>query len=290
MKFRLAAAVFVFIASVSLAQSANQADKPAEQRGFTASIGFEGSLDSSSHVFDLGSSAGYKFNKHFQLDFGVPYYFLSSPTSGTTSGLGNAALAMRFLFPNPVVNYATSITGSIPTGDPAKGLSTGRGTFDWTNHFDREIGHVTPRLDIGVANTIVDSRLFMRPFSSLGFNAHAEAGASIDLFSSLSFEASVYDIQPAGQQKIYSRTVRGSAAGNPNPQHGRAWEGGHLVVGGASLTQDDGFSAALDLSPAPCVDMYGGYTRSVKYALDSVSFGIGLNIGQAMHPRGCHKQ
>lgn len=288
MRLRVTAALLLFAATVALAQSGG--DQPAAQSGFLFNVGFDGSFDSSGHVMDLGTSAGYKFNRHLQMDMGMPFYFLSSPTSGTATGVGNAALAMRLLFGSPSVNYGSSLTTFVPTGDQGLGLSTGRATFDWTNHFDHDFGRVTPRLDIGLANTVVDSKHFVRPFTTLGFNAHAEGGASVDLFKNVSVDASMYDIMPWGSQKMYSREVRAGAIGNPAPQHGRAFEGSHFTSGAADLTRDNGFSAGLDLNPAPCVDLYSGYTHSVKFALDEVSFGIGLNVGQLMHQGGCKKR
>lgn len=288
-RFRSAVAFLVLAAATALAQS-NGEGTAAEEKGFVGSISFDGSVDNSGHMLDLGTSAGYRFNRHFQMDVGVPYYFLSSPASGSATGIGNTALAMRLLFPSDSLNYATSLTTFAPTGNESLGLSTGRVTFDWNNRFDHEFGRLTPFLDAGLGNTVVDSRHFVRPFTTLGPNAHAEGGASFDLFKHVSVEASAYDILPWGTQKMYSRAVHAGMAGNPNPQHGRAFEGSHFTQGGASLTSDNGFSAGLDLSPAPCMDLYGGYTRSMKYALDEVSFGIGLNVGRLMHQDGCKKK
>ena len=289
MRLRISVALFLLAAVAAFAQSAS--DQPAAaQSGFLFNVGFDGSFDSSGHVMDLGTSAGYRFNRHLQADLGLPFYFLSSPASGAATGVGDAALALRLLFGNPKVNYATSLTTFLPTGNQDLGLSTGRATFDWTNHFDHPFGRVTPKLDFGLANTVVNSRYFVRPFTTLGFNAHAEGGASVDLFKNLSVDASAYDIMPSGTQKMYSREVRAGFLGNPAPGHGRAFENSHFTTGTADLTSDHGFSGGLDLNPAPCVDVYGGYTRSVKYALDEVSFGIGLNVGQLMHQDGCRKK
>ena len=286
-RLRIVAAFVVLAAAAALAQS--NGEQAAVQKGFVASASFDGSFDSSGHVMDLGTSAGYRFSRHLQADLGVPFYFLSSSTSGTATGVGDAALALRLLFGNTSIHYTTSLTTFLPTGNQTLGLSTGRAMFDWSNQLDRDFGRVTPRLDIGVADTVVDSRHFIRPFTTLGYNAHVEGGASFDLFKHVSVEGSVYDILPWGTQKMYSRTLRPGAAGNPNPQHGRAFEGSHFTQGGPSLTSDNGVSAGLDITPAPCFDLYGGYTRSVKYALDEVSFGIGLNIGQMMRQNGCKK-
>ncbi len=289
MRLRIALALCLFAAVSAFAQSSGD-QSAATPSGFLLNVGLDGSFDSSGHVMDFGTSAGYRFNRHFQADLGVPFYFLSNSTGGSSSGVGDAALALRLLFGNPKLNYASSLTTFLPTGNQDLGLSTGRATFDWTNHFDHAFGRVTPKLDIGLADTVMNSRYFVRPFTTLGFNTHAEGGASVDLFKNLSVDASAYGIMPSGTQKMYSRQVPAGFLGNPAAKHGRAFESSHFTTGTADLTSDHGFSSGLDLNPAPCVDLYGGYTRSVKYALDEVSFGIGLNVGQLMHQDGCKKK
>jgi len=48
---------------------------------------------------------------------------------------------------------------------------------------------------------------------------------------------------------------------------------------GADLARDYGFSAWIDANPTPYLDMELGYTRSVNYDLNAVSFGVGINVG-----------
>ena len=81
MRLRIAVALMFFGACAAFAQSSS--DRPAAQSGFIFTVGFDGSFDNSGHVMDLGTSAGYKFNRHFQIDAGMPFYFLSSPGTGT---------------------------------------------------------------------------------------------------------------------------------------------------------------------------------------------------------------
>jgi hypothetical protein len=289
-RFRIGATLLLFVATAFSQSSSGTGEQAAPPAGFVGSIGIDGSFDSSGHVMDLGTSAGYKFSPHVQVDVGVPFYFLSSPTSGTSTGIGNAALALHLMFPWSSVNYSTSLTTFAPTGDPTLGLSTGRVTFDWNNHLEHDFGRVTPGVDIGLANTIVESKHFLRPFTTLGANAHVSGGASIDLMKDVSLEASAYQILPWGQQKMYSRQVFPGGAGNPVPQHGRAYQQNHFTSGSADLTRDNGFSAGVDVTPIPCFDLYGGYTRSIKYALDEVDFGVGFDLGRAMHVGGCKKK
>jgi hypothetical protein len=44
------------------------------------------------------------------------------------------------------------------------------------------------------------------------------------------------------------------------------------------LAADNGFSAGLGLSPAKAIDFTVGYSRSTHYALNTVSFGIAVNM------------
>lgn len=56
------------------------------------------------------------------------------------------------------------------------------------------------------ANIMIDSRFFLRPFTSLGFNAHFQAGTGFDLWKFFTVGASAYDILPSG------RATRAAAA------------------------------------------------------------------------------
>jgi hypothetical protein len=109
--------------------------------------------------------------------------------------------------------------------------------------------------------------------------AHFEGGTDVDLSHSVSLTLSAYDIAPWGTQTLTSRLVAGGAAGNPGSgKHGRVFESAHQTTGGAVLARDNGYTAALSYSPRPYLDLAAGYTRSVDFALNTVSFGIGVNL------------
>jgi len=85
---------------------------------------------------------------------------------------------------------------------------------------------------------------------------------------------------PTSPQKMYSRVVGLQSGANPSAgKHGRVFETSTITSGGASLTRDNGYSASLDASPIPFLDLGVGYTRSVRYALNTVSFSVGVNVG-----------
>jgi hypothetical protein len=275
------ALLLLFGAGVSI--HAQSSPNPAgNSRGFVFYESLEGDSNTDGQVFIFTSSATYHFNSHFSAGLGVPIYFdRASSSSGTasSSGVGNLFLTLRAAWKNPFLNYTTALTGTAPSGDTKKGLSTGHATFDWDNRIDHDISIFTPFIDAGVSNSIMDTRFFQRPFTSYGDLAHFEGGTDIDLSHSFSLTLSAYDIAPWGTQTIISRVVPTGSTGNPSGAgHGRAFEGSHVTTGTASLARDNGYTAGLSFNPKPYLDLDLGYTRSVHYALNTVSFGVGVNL------------
>lgn len=271
------------------AAAAQSGAKPAlhDERGITSYVEFGGTSDSAGQAYELNSSVGYDFTQHFGVAVGAPIYFVrpSSTTGGTSvNGFGDPYLALHLKYPRPALNFSSALTGAAPLGDSKKGLSTGRATFDWTNHFDHAFSSLTPFAEVGIANTIADSRLFIRPYTTLGFNTHFKAGVSYDLWKFFSVGASGYDILPSGQQTIFSRVSFGQ--GNTGSvDHGRVFQNNQQTTGTASIAHDDGFSTWIDANPGRSLDLELGFTRSLVYDLNSVAFNIGVNLGQ-LYRRG----
>ncbi len=268
----------IFVAVASAVAQSGARPTAQDATGFTSYAEFGGTSNSEGQIYELTTSVGYDFNSHFGADVGVPFYFIrpSSSTAGTsTNGLGNPFLDVRLKFLNPAVNFGSVLTGFAPVADSKKGLSTGRGTFDWSNHFDHSFSSLKPFADIGIANTIVSTRMFVRPYTTLGFNTHIQGGATYDIWKFFSLGASGYDILPSGQQTVFSRVAHGAGA-----QHGRVFEGNQQTTGSADIAKDDGFSTWVEASPGRVVDLQLGFTRSMHYDLNSVSFMVGFNLKQ----------
>src|SRR5215472_360943 len=148
-KAMLARLMFGFLCEfVLLTQGLSAAE---ESHGVIFYERFLGSSNTLGNLFRLDTTVGYSFNKHFSIDGGLPIFFVrpSETTTGVagtalSNGIGNAYVELRFALPNPVLNYSSVVTGTAPTGDKNSGLSTGRPTIDWTNHFDRSLGRLTP--------------------------------------------------------------------------------------------------------------------------------------------------
>lgn len=166
---------------------------------------FEGSSNTDGQVMALTSSGGYNFNSHLGVVAGLPIYFVhvSSSTTGGSSadGIGDIFGSLRLSFANPLVNYRTALTGTAPSGDSSKGLSTGHATYDWSNRFDRGFGPWTPFFSVGLANSIPNTFLFQRQFTSLGHLAHFEAGTTFSIFGPLSITPPCTTSRRGGRNK-----------------------------------------------------------------------------------------
>jgi hypothetical protein len=271
--------------------AANAQNSIEQQKGFVFYESFQGSTNSEGQIMTLGSSATYRFNQHFSAGVGIPIYFdRSSSSTGATSsnGIGNFYADIGASWEGKTLNFASSLTGAAPSGDTAKGLSTGHATYDWSNRFDHVFGRLTPFGVIGIADTVMDSRFFQRPFTSFGNLAHFEGGADVDLSHSFSLTVSAYDIAPWGNQTIISRLVPKGATGTGG-KNGRTFETTHQATGNSSLDHDDGFTAGLDLSPKSLKSAFDfdiGYNRSVPFALNSISFGMEVNLSRLFSSSG----
>ena len=257
------------LAAAALSESVpSAASKTAgEEKGFTLTESYEGSGNTDGFITDINSTVGYIFNPHFSINMGVQYLFISPSTSKTgatsASGLGNPSLGFRYSRKGPLLDFSSGLNGAFPVASSAKGLSTGRVTFDWDNHFAHGFDHLTPFLDVGVANSVPDTRFLHRPYTSLGTLTHFEGGSELDLGDKFSVSASGYYILPWGAQQIFVRGKKTSPVS---------------TKGGASLTRDDGINLGVDYNLTRFVDLSAGYSYSVYNVLNTVSFGVELNL------------
>lgn len=267
---------FVLAAS-ALSQAVPQgaAKGGVEQQGFTWTETYEGSGNSDGFITDINSTVGYVFGRHFAMDMGVPYLFInpSSSKTGTTSayGMGNPYLGLRYSAKGSVLDFSTSLNSAVPTASTAKGLSTGHVTVDWSNHFDHGFDPFTPFVDLGIANSIPDTRFLHRPYLSYGDVAHFEGGSEVDLGDKFSVTASGYYILPWGSQQVFLRGSKSTSGAKK---------------GGVSLTRDDGINLGFDYNMTRSLDLSAGYSRSVYNVLNTFSFGIQVNVSSLLksHP------
>jgi hypothetical protein len=257
-----------------------------ETRGWLLYESLQGSANTFGVITRLGSTLGYSFNRHFTVDAGVPVYFVNASAGAAANGfssgtaLGNAYVDLQLTLDQPAFNYTSTLTGTAPTGDRSRGFSTGRATVDWNNYFDRPIARLTPFVNAGVANAITDSPFFIRPYTSLGVVTHFEGGATYRLGGHAAVGASVYGILPSGEQTIISRVVpRGETVAAGHDRHNRVFDLVSEAQVPAVDARDYGYSAWFQFTPVSRLDFAAGYSRSASYALDTVFFGIGVNLG-----------
>lgn len=282
------------LATAVLAQNTPSNKKDTDEAGWTSSASFEGSANSQERVLDLSSTVGYNFGEHWGADMGMPLSFVSSSsttTTGTTTGktssalnsLGNLFMDINYKTKGDVATYESKLTAAAPTGSTTKGVSTGRANIGWNNHVEHDFDRLTPFLELGLSNGLTDTKFFHRPFSTLGFISQFTGGSKIDLGGNFSLGGSLYDVLPAGQQKMYSKLVaKKSTTPAGTGKNGRAYETAAQTTGDASLTHDNGGSAWIEFSPGKIVDFQIGYTHSVHFALNTVAFSMDVNLGRLM--------
>ncbi|HKR31119.1 MAG TPA: hypothetical protein VJT08_11605 [Terriglobales bacterium] len=297
---RYAAFFFVTLLTTAAAgQNTPPTQKPTEEAGWTSSMNFDGSANSQERVLDLDSTVGYNFGKHWGVDLGVPFSFVSSSTTTTTgtnsskstnalNSLGNVRTDLNFKTNGNVANYSSGITVAAPTGSTKKGVSTGRFNVGWNNHVEHAFDRLTPFVEAGFSNGLTDTKFFHRPYTTLGFVSQFTGGSTIDLGGNFSVGASLYDVLPSGSQKMFSKLVsKGSTSTAGAGKNGRAYEIAAESSGNASLTRDNGGSIWGEFSPG-ALDLQIGYTHSVHLALSTVAFNFGINLGKLA--RGGNKQ
>jgi hypothetical protein len=177
------------------------------------------------------------------------------------------------------------VTGTAPTANFRKGFTTGRVGVDWFNHLDGNVHGISPFVNFGAANNIIDRHFLPRPYSMVhpyitqGFVADFEGGVNYKIRQRLTVGGSYYDVLPAGPQKAYSRIVqRGEGPRTSNGGHARFWQSAFETKGSARFFRDNGFSGTFAVSPVKVMDIEIGYTRSVRYALNAISVGVVFNV------------
>jgi hypothetical protein len=242
--------------------------------GVNAGLSISGLHDAQTGWATLAQPAiGYSFNDIFSLDITVPIYMYRLAGSRELRPRLNALLVNQRAEPGDVIfslhgqflpphfQYQATVSATAPTGDTIYGLSTGRATFDLSNHLDHAFRYGTTSIELGMgdSSTLINP-LVTRNFTSLGPLAHFQAGIAVPLFWGLSFDTNGYEQLPIGDQKIYKNvTRRGQTT---------------LVVSGRRVTEDNGFTNALDIPLDSHTTLSAYYSHSLRFHDDVVSFGV----------------
>ena len=216
-------------------------------------------------------AAGYTINDTFSVDATIPIYVYRLAESIAAHPRPDARLVSQIVEPGDLIFglhaqftpgsylYQSTFAFTVPSGDEAYGLTTGRMTFDLNNHFERSYGRLTPILELGGGDsTTLVNRQVNKTYTSLGPLAHFELGLGIDLIRRVAFETSIYEQLPIGDQKIYGPSRNGNTT----------------VVKGYNVTEDNGFTNSLDLALNSHTTFSGYYSRSLRRHTDTAGIGI----------------
>ncbi len=249
------------------------------QKGFDFYEEFRGSASSQGQFLVLDSDIGYDFNRYIGTDVGIPVYFthMTPPLQGQPYGwqnqLGDPYWDLRLTFNNHVLDYDTAVTVSVPYYETGS-FSTGDLGVDWFNHFDKPIGHVTPFVNAGIANGILNTQLLSQPyrladnFRTLGFVADGEAGMDFQIYRGFGVGGSFYEVVPSGTQKAF---VNGVPVTNTFlfPTAANAL---------SEATNDHGYSAWMRMIPTRYLYTEIGYVHSIEFDSNSVTLTVGFDL------------
>ena len=244
-------------------------------------------------MFKLDTTAGYRFNSHFEITAGLPVYSVQVPgdtledSFSSKTGIGNFYVNLRVMAESSGFYFSSSLRGTAPTGNEEEGFSSGRGTFDWNNYFEYSTGKWAPFGSAGVASSISDTHFFTRPFTSLGLVGQIEGGLLFNPAWWIGLGGSGYAVVPSGDQKIYSRLFegQGSMMNSPGPagsgtanRRRMVFEDTRYAVVEADSVRDHGFSGWIDIYPVPDIALEFGYSRSVSYEYNTIFFSARFDL------------
>jgi hypothetical protein len=268
--------------AMSAAASINDAGPsgiiPAE-RGFNASIGSSSQHDSTNGWSSiLNPNIAYRFNRHFSVDAGTPIYVYINVDENFGTRLkpvygyspkhfvaGDTTLSFEGDASALTVDYNGTFSMGLPSGNTDLGLGAGQVTYNFNNHFEKELGIFSPDIELGIGDTstLVEQRV-LKSYIAVGPMAHFQAGTSIELPWNMTFEADAYEELPLAKDLVYSTTGRGkkkvTTATNQDP------------------TEDNGFITSLDIPISRHVTMSGFYNRSLRDHDDVAGFSFTLML------------
>ncbi|HYL92974.1 MAG TPA: hypothetical protein VEW69_07430 [Alphaproteobacteria bacterium] len=296
---RFSASVVLLALALSLAAAGQKKSEGEEDRGFTMVESVQGTANSDSTIVKVDSNLGFNFNKHFGVFAGIPFYVANNSvtpsttattTTGSNSGIGNVYLGFALRADRDKISYSSTSAVQGPTGGTSSGFSTGRVTADHTSRLEVNFDRVTPFFEGGLGNSVPDSRLISRAFTSLGMETHFEEGAEAELAKHFFAGFSGYQIVPFGTQKVFSKLVKsGKGNGNvvavvngKNNGKGKAVFETVAQTTGTDLTRENGFNTWVGFSPNKLLRAEVGFSRSTTFDLNSVVFNLSVNVGRLM--------
>jgi len=234
-------------------------------RGFNASLGTSSQHDSANGWSSiLTPNMAYRFNRYFSVDAGLPLYgyinvygnvgTVAKPVYAYNSrngAFGDLSLSFEGDTSFASVGYSGTVSLGLPSGNTEYGLGAGQVTYNINNRFEKDIGRFTPGIEMGIGDTsaLVAERV-LKSYVAVGPMAHFQAGTSVYLPWSLSFEADAYEELPLAKNIVYSTTGKGKKKVTTSTNEDPA--------------EDNGFITSLDIPLSPHVTLSGFYNRSLR--------------------------
>ncbi len=281
--------------------------------GPTAYVEFQGAYSHLAVVMAEDTNIGYNLTEHFGGDIGLPVLFVrtkfslvNNHTFEWTTLMGQPYIDLRYTNTRGGVRFTSVLTGTAPVASSVRIFGTGRGGVDWFNHIEpvHSYGGLKPFVNFGLSNGTFD-RYYMprpysmtRPYETLGLMGDGEAGLTYSINKGIplpgipgirrftphiaprgiTLGASAYGLLPEGQQKVFSRLITPGSSVVGDQDHGRVWYGQFEAKGPSSIARDNGYSGWIELTRVRAIDLQIAYTRSIKYANDTVSLMIKLDF------------
>ncbi len=244
--------------------------------GFNGGVSFAGIHDSSEGWYEaLTFGLTYELSPRYSADASFSFYpyRLATNTNPATDQRtrlvptyvepGDTLLSVHARF-NARRLYSTStVSLTLPSGDKATGLSTGRVTFDFDEDLESYVHRAILLVNLGGgdSSTLINP-LVIKDYSSLGALAHFQAGVGFRLPRSSYFRSTAYEQLPIGDQKIY--TTLPSMPGAPP----------RTVVTGRNISEDNGFTNSVNVPLTSHLVFQSYYNRSLRLHLDTASVGF----------------
>ena len=244
-------------------------------KGLDGGVSAAGVHDSSSGWYSiLTPFVSYAFSPHYSSDVSMsiyPYRYIQAQGEDPSQApglvfvggdVGDMLVEAHALF--DLKNYRSLSTASmtLPTGNRADGLGTGRVTFNLEERVERYFGRTGLVVGVGGGDSSgLQNRLVEQDDTALGPLAQFQVGIVTWLPRNISLQSLVYEQLPIGDQKIYSTLTR---PGFPD----------NTVVTGRRVNEDNGFTTTIDIPLTSHFMLTSSYNRSLRLHLDTASTGV----------------
>jgi hypothetical protein len=262
--------------NVAKAQATSKSYLPISRlSGLNAGLSAAGVHDSSSGWYSiLTPFVSYAFSPHYSSDVSMslyPYRYIQAEGQGfsQSTGLvfvggdvGDVLAEAHALFDLKQYRSLSTASMTLPTGNRADGLGTGRVTFNLEERVERYFGRTGLVLGVGGGDSSgLQNRLVEQDDTALGPLAQFQTGIVTWLPKNVSLQSVVYEQLPIGDQKNYSILSR---PGFPAT----------TVVTGRRVNEDNGFTTTIYIPLTSHLMLTSSYNRSLRLHLDTASTGV----------------